>query len=274
MHLAAITLYPIKSLDGVSVQSATIAPGGALAGDREFGLVDRASGKVMRAKEFPVLQTVRAQFEPAARGVVLSGAGQPDADFHLDNDRTALIAWFARCLDRDVDLLHWPANGLPDDPNIYGPTIVAEATMNRVGYWFDDMPLAEVQQRMRVNLMVAEAATFWEDALVEDDRGVSLIRIGDVIVHGIALCPRCAVPARDPQTGESTPAFVDTFRERRGNYSLCLRTFVDPEQAGKALAVGAPVAVVGRAANVAVTRRHRRFADRAAALQQNTGTTP
>ncbi|MGL5806110.1 MAG: MOSC N-terminal beta barrel domain-containing protein [Xenococcaceae cyanobacterium] len=39
-HLARIVIFPIKSLDGVEVDRATLLKGGALVGDRSFAIYD------------------------------------------------------------------------------------------------------------------------------------------------------------------------------------------------------------------------------------------
>ncbi len=50
-YLAKILLYPIKSLDGVEVEKATILSSGALQYDREFAFVD-AQNRFVKLK-FP-----------------------------------------------------------------------------------------------------------------------------------------------------------------------------------------------------------------------------
>ncbi len=47
--LNRITIYPIESLDGVMVNSATISVGGALMFDRPWAIVD-ADAKIVNAK--------------------------------------------------------------------------------------------------------------------------------------------------------------------------------------------------------------------------------
>ena len=49
VRLAQIVIHPVKSLDGVAVPSAEVLASGALAGDREYALLD-AAGYVINAK--------------------------------------------------------------------------------------------------------------------------------------------------------------------------------------------------------------------------------
>ncbi|NDC55027.1 MAG: molybdenum cofactor biosysynthesis protein, partial [Planctomycetia bacterium] len=47
--LDRITLYPVKSLDGIDVETARVLPSGALEHDRRWRLVD-LDGRVVNAK--------------------------------------------------------------------------------------------------------------------------------------------------------------------------------------------------------------------------------
>ena len=92
--LSRIWIYPIKSLDGVSVDSAIIAPGGSLTMDREFALIDDG-GKFVNAKRTAKIHQVRSQFNLPQRLVTLSSPSQDPQTFHLDGDRDALGHWFS-----------------------------------------------------------------------------------------------------------------------------------------------------------------------------------
>ena len=60
-HLSGITIYPVKSLDGMSLSEATVLPCGALMHDRRWRLVD-AEGAVVNAKKNPRFHGIRATF--------------------------------------------------------------------------------------------------------------------------------------------------------------------------------------------------------------------
>ena len=59
--LDRITIYPVKSLDGVEVATALVLPCGALENDRRWRLVDMER-RVVNAKRMPLVQAVRATF--------------------------------------------------------------------------------------------------------------------------------------------------------------------------------------------------------------------
>ena len=59
--LTQIVIYPIKSLDGMIVDRAKVATGGALKFDRRWAIVD-AGGKVVNAKRTAKVQQLRSRF--------------------------------------------------------------------------------------------------------------------------------------------------------------------------------------------------------------------
>ena len=68
--LDLITLYPVKSLDGLAVHSARVLPSGALENDRRWRLVDM-EGRVVNAKRTPLFHAIRAEFALDERLVTL-----------------------------------------------------------------------------------------------------------------------------------------------------------------------------------------------------------
>jgi hypothetical protein len=68
--LDLITLYPVKSLDGVDVAAARVLPSGALENDRRWRLVDM-EGRVVNAKRTPLFHAIRAEFALDERLVTL-----------------------------------------------------------------------------------------------------------------------------------------------------------------------------------------------------------
>jgi uncharacterized protein len=70
--LEKITIYPIKSLDGTSVNSAQISPGGALIFDRRWAIVD-GDGKVVNAKRTAKIHQLRSQFDLDAESIDICG---------------------------------------------------------------------------------------------------------------------------------------------------------------------------------------------------------
>jgi uncharacterized protein YcbX len=213
-HLDAIAVHPIKSLDPVSVASATIATGGALVWDRRYAILDEDSEYVNGKREQQV-HRVRSTFDLDAGTVTLRAQDGDPQTFHLDDDRTALESWLESVVGYPVEVVRDDEGGYPDDTDASGPTVIGAATIERVASWYDDISPAEMRRRLRPNLVVGDVPPFWEDRLYEDPDSVVPFAAGSVRLHGVNPCQRCVVPTRDPDTGESTEGFRERFVERR-----------------------------------------------------------
>jgi uncharacterized protein YcbX len=238
-RLARITVYPIKSLPGVTLNSVRVLRSGALEHDRRWALCD-AAGKFVNAKRTAAIHRIRAKFDDYLEGtlhrVTLAADGGPaQATIDLESDLEVAEAWFSTLFGFAVKLVENPVAGYPDDTESPGPTIVATSTLRAVADWFPDLTLEETRARFRANLEVAESAAdavaagdasltecgntdlpaFWEDQLYGPaDRSVRF-RIGSVTFEGVNPCQRCVVPTRDSQSGAVIEQFAKLFGQRR-----------------------------------------------------------
>jgi uncharacterized protein len=253
--VSRLTVYPIKSLDGVAVPQAAVRPGGSLNYDREFALFT-AEGRTVNAKKFPTIQAVRADFNLNYHLVTLAVAGRADT-FMLYADTARIAEWFSDYLGQTVTLRQNTDTGFPDDQDRPGPTVLAEATLAAVATWFG-LEVAEVRRRFRANIELSPAEPFWEEhllAAVDQDRPFTL---GAVQVMGLKACARCPVPARHPDTGEATPQFQAQFMAWRQQhlpayahpaqyphyYHLSVNTRIPASEQGKVIHLG-DAAVLG-----------------------------
>jgi uncharacterized protein YcbX len=255
-RLARITVYPIKSFDGVSVESATFTAGGGLANDRRFVFRDK-SGSMINGKRHPRLHSLRTVFDvdfTTATFVFPDGGSQ---SFRLVPDNAELEARLSEYLGTTVRLEENADGGFPDDPECPGPTVVSTAALESVCAWFPSLSLDELRRRFRANLEIDDCPAFWEDQLFAADatpQAVNVVpfRIGDVALSGVNPCARCAVPTRDSQTGDVFPQFAQEFQRRRREslpawapptsfdhfYRLSVNTRPTPTTAGRRIAVG------------------------------------
>jgi uncharacterized protein YcbX len=244
--LDRITIYPVKSLDGMTVDEARLLPEGGLEHDRRWRLVD-AEGRVVNAKREPLLLAIRARVgldgptiglapdQGAVAAAMLPGSERlaelaPES-FPLVPGGTGPSGWLSAALGRAVLLVERRDGGFPDDRDATGPTVVAAATLREVARWFG-FELDECRRRFRVNLEVGDCEAFWEDVIAspaEPDlatRGPLVpadlpppepraLRIGGALLQAAHVCRRCPVPARNSRTGEMTPHFRDAFEARR-----------------------------------------------------------
>ncbi len=194
--LERITVYPLKSFDGVEVTEARLLAGGGLEHDRRWQLVDM-EGRVVNAKRHALLHAIRAEYaierlaavvgspgselpqlaanvialsvDPAAvaagavPGVERLAGLAPDV-FPLVPGSGGPCGWLTEALGFGVLLLERADGGFPDDCDARGPTLASTATAVEVARWFG-FDLAESRRRFRVNLELGGCDAFWEDTL-------------------------------------------------------------------------------------------------------------
>lgn len=250
-ELTQIILYPIKSLDGVTVPQAIVLASGALQHDREFAIVD-LQGKFVNGKRTADVYRIRSYIDLSAWTVRLQIQEQTQAmTFHLDHDRVALEEWLSAYFGFAVKLIQETQVGFPDDTDSPGPTVISTGTLQAIADWFPNLSLEETRRRFRSNLEISGVEPFWEDRLFgEHDRTIPF-QIGDVELAGVNPCQRCVVVTRDATTGESLPSFKIFSTKRRETlptwtepsrfnhfFRLAVNTRTLTPQAGKILRVG------------------------------------
>ena len=255
--LAGITLHPFKALDGHAVARAAISAGGALVGDRRWAFVD-GEGRPVNAKRHAQIHRIRTRYADDLSWAEFTADGLT-ARFPLDGPGAELCAWMGARLGFPVGLREDAAHGLPDDREAGGPTLVAQASLAAVAGWFPGLAPGSLAARFRTNLELAGVPAFWEDRLFTTKPGRVALRIGGVLLHGTGPCARCVVPTRDPHDGTQADGFAQTFRHERlralpewaertrfdHTYRLAVNTVIPPGEAGKWLAVGDAVEVLG-----------------------------
>lgn len=213
--LARIHIYPVKSLDGVSVDQAVLLPSGALEHDRRYALRD-SEGNFINGKSTPALHALRCQFDLAERRLTVRIEGREETHtFDLNADAPAFSAWMSDYLQQDVKFVENDSAGFPDDTDSPGPTLTSNATLAEVAGWFAGLSTDDTRARFRANLEIDGVEPFWEDRLVAAGTGLVRFRVGEAILRGTNPCQRCVVPSRDARSGVVTSRFAKIFAERR-----------------------------------------------------------
>jgi uncharacterized protein YcbX len=254
--LDRITIYPVKSLDGLDVAVARVLPSGGLENDRRWQLTD-LEGRVLNAKRLPLLHAIRADFELSAGNVVhlaidpaavearaISGierlASVTPESFPLLPGPDGPCGWLAEAFGQPVLLVERAEGGFPDDRDAPGPTLISTASLAAVAGWFR-LDLDECRRRFRANLEIGGCDPFWEDTLASPaqpdlqppvfaidpampvDPYADLpppeprcLAIGEVRLQAMNVCRRCVVPSRDSRTGMVTEQFREIFETWRG----------------------------------------------------------
>jgi uncharacterized protein len=260
--LAAISIYPIKALDGIALSETRLLASGALEHDREFALFD-AQDRFINGKRNPQVHLLRSRFDPALQVVTLQTEAISAASFDLDTEPADLEAWLSQFFSSSIKVKQNSQAGFPDDTNAPGPTLISTATIEAVASWYEGMSIDQIRRRLRMNLEIGGVPPFWEDQLFADSDQVVQFQIGDVPFEGINPCQRCIVPTRDAQTGSSTPDFQKRFiQQRRATlpewanrdrfnhfYRLGVNTRVPKSFTSKTLQLGDPIEIKGAIAD-------------------------
>lgn len=242
--------YPIKSLGGELVGDTDV--GQRIVGDREFGVFDVASGKLLSAKSVPALLTLRARWNhgqtqlsvgdqwlsaegPAGIAALCAAVGRPvslrrvsvedisQIDMEVDDgvDRAAELATF----ETQPGMLFDSRSPLH---------LVSHASLQSLGQ--DHQLGAADVRRYRPNLVVDGIAALAEDAWV----GRSLM-LGTVMATVRCKTERCVLTSRSQTGGVSEDRSLLRFlNSQRG---FCVGIYLQIERAGR-FAVGDAVTLL------------------------------
>jgi hypothetical protein len=220
-HVAKLSIYPIKSLDPVSVEQVTVLESGALkvdcAGcsltDRQWAIFD-VSENFVNGKRHQKIHALRSQFDLDTYTVDLYLQNTDiRTTFALKTDLISLEKWLSHYFNFPVSVRENLDVGFPDDTISPGPTIISTATLETVASWYPGLTIEQVRQRFRANIEIGGVPAFWEDRLFGTET-VSF-RIGGVEFIGFNPCQRCVVITRDAQTGDVYPNFQKIFIAKR-----------------------------------------------------------
>jgi MOSC domain-containing protein len=220
VRLAGLWRHPVKSFQGEPVGRADVEPRG-LVGDREWGVQDPATGKVLTGRLCPELLLAEATIgddgQPIVRlptGATCRGIGS-DTDAGLSewlghpvslvvaaSTPPARAEYFADATDDSSAAIEWtmPAGKFVDVTAVSVLTTAslrAAAVLHPAGDWH--------LRRFRPNFLIETDDEGW----VEDAWSGRVLRVGDVELKVVQPCVRCTIVTR-PQPG--LLADLDTFR--------------------------------------------------------------
>jgi len=251
-YVSRLAIFPIKALDGMTIERAMLLESGALQGDREFAIVDEAD-RFVNGKRNSHVHSLRAQYDLSAGTVSLHQHESESAtSFHLMKDRDALETWLSEYFGFPVQVKQNLKMGFPDDTVSPGPTIVSTATLEAIASWYPELTVDEIRRRFRTNIEISGVPAFWEDRLFSTPDSPVTFQIGDATFAGVNPSQRCVVITRDSQTGDVYPNFQKTFINHRREtlpswsersqfnhfYRLAVNTRVPSSEAGTIIKIG------------------------------------
>ena len=215
--LSKITIYPIKSLDGMDLNKATIIEGGCLLHDREYALFD-ASGNFVNGKSNPLVHTLRSKINFETGHAFFKANNETNwTDFHLTNEKNNLENYLSEHFGKRIFLIQNKAGRFLDIPDKAGATLLSTASLKEVSSWYPNLDIAETRKRFRATLEIEGVDAFWEDHLFSDPGKRIEFRIGNLKFFGESPRERCVVPTRNPDTAEVIHAFPKTFAKKRAS---------------------------------------------------------
>jgi uncharacterized protein YcbX len=260
--LNRITIYPVKSLDGMDLQKAIIAEGGCLLHDREYALSDE-EGNFINGKSNALVHSLRSAIDFKTETISF----RPVRDtawkhFHLQKEKSAIESFLTNYFGIKTLLLQNKNGRFLDIPDISGATVLTTASLQEVSTWFDHMNLDETRKRFRATLEMEGVPAFWEDHLFSSEGRAIEFKVGDVTLYGISPRARCIVPTRNPETGESTHAFPKSFARHRAStlpewskleeyghhYYLTVNCYFPATEIGKMIEKGNEIKIIGEKA--------------------------
>ncbi len=250
-RVSRITIYPVKSLQGIDIDTATITSGGSLQWDRMYCMKD-ANGKYINGKREEKVFSIQLQYLPGEPFMGFSFDGSPFEYYSPDNDRVKLEKRLSDFFGKNVFFLKNENSGFPDDTDAYGPTIASQASLEEVASWFPGISPDEIHKRFRTNIIIENVPPFWEDNLFGNSGEHKSFFIGGVRFKGINPCARCSVPPRNPVSGEIHNNFQRIFMQKRREtlpswsnrdrfdhfYRFAVNTIISKQEAGKKISCG------------------------------------
>ncbi|NME69815.1 MOSC domain-containing protein [Flammeovirga aprica] len=216
MELKKINVFPIKSLDAVVLDEVEISEGATLKWDRRWGIHRKSDDRTVNGKKYPSIHQLRANYDLDTLKVELSSDKVGTTSFVLEGDYSQLNQYLSDYFEEEVYVLENASTGFPDHSggNV-GASLVSLQTLQKVGEWFD-LPVEEVERRMRMNFIVDNETAFGEDDLMGPTKSEPRsFYINEVELRGYKPCERCPVPTRDSYTGEANKGFQKAFLNKR-----------------------------------------------------------
>lgn len=233
--IQSLHIYPIKSVRGIDLTIAQIAPEG-LVGDRRWMVVDRA-GKFLTQRTHPKLAQIIAEIK--ADGLLLHyGAETLFAPYPVaralrvtiwEDNATAYVcddtvnAWLSACLSTDVQLVYNDPKAprrhkvFAQDRDIptsfadaYPVLLTTQASLDALNAYMHSQGRDPVTMaRFRPNIVVRDSPAWDEDSW-------QVVKIGETVFDIIKPCTRCIMTTLDTVTGDSCgPAVMDALRALR-----------------------------------------------------------
>jgi len=235
LTLSQINIYPIKSLGGISVETAIVQPRG-LQYDRRWMLVDEA-GRFLTQRTFAEMALLQVSlladglevrhktkditpflipFEPATQHIyqvqiwedicpAVEVSSTANKWFTAALDRFCRLVYMPDTTQRQADLDYAKAGDIVSFADGYPILLIGESSLADLNSRLSHpVPM----NRFRPNLVFTGGAPFAEDHWDH-------FRIGDIAFRGVKPCGRCLVTTIDQATAQKSPEPLRTLASYR-----------------------------------------------------------
>lgn len=231
MKLVGLWRYPVKSLQGERLKSASFEDGG-MVGDREWGIRDERTGRILTARRRPELLAAAASYDDDLPAITLPdgrtavGPG-PETDNLLSawlESPVSLVSasgsaggraeYFADATDDNSAAIEWtmPIGRYVDA----SPVLVLTTASLRAAAQFHPDGVWD-PRRFRPNVLIDVDGEGW----LEDQWIGQPLHIGDATLMPSQPCIRCTMVTRaQPGLGADVEVFRTLARHHRGQFGV------------------------------------------------------
>jgi uncharacterized protein YcbX len=233
MHISEIIIYPVKSLAGISVESAIVERCG-LRHDRRW-MLTTPEGRFITQRECPKMATLSVWIEEdgTGLGVAADRFGDVYVPNEVDSEKrqqvtiwnsvceaevygAALNEWFSDVLEMECQLVRMPnetarpinqrfdsGGDIVSFADGYPLLAIGEASLEDLNRRIEDQHAGRLpavrrlpMNRFRPNIVVAGSEAYAEDKWEK-------IRVGDAVFRSTKPCERCVITTVDQSAGET-----------------------------------------------------------------------
>ena len=217
LHIEKITVYPIKSFDGVDVQRAELRANGSLKGDREFAFFTNEGERVTAKKAVQWredhLFKIRITYDDEGKMATFNAPNMESETLNLYADADKISAWMSKALGREVTLRQNSECGFPDEETHGGPTIIGSETLKSLG---EELGHSDsIGPRLRANIVIGGLQAFGDDQLYSKKGMAVPLKMGNLEILGVRPTGRCVVPSIGPDTGIKDDDFIKKLMTTR-----------------------------------------------------------
>jgi len=249
-RVAAIHRHPVKSLRGESIPSAVVTADG-LAGDRQWGIRDEETGRILTARREPSLLMASATLDagdsplielptgercagpgPATDAALSAWLGRPVRLLAAVDEPPSTAEFFADATDDASEAIEWtmPAGRFVDAL----PMLLVTTASLRKGRSLHPGGQWDVA-RFRPNVLIEVEGEDW----VEDSWCGRTAQIGTAVISPVTPCVRCTMVTRPQPDLERDLMIYKTLARHHGGTFGVWSAVGDPGT----IAVGDPVQI-------------------------------